>query len=121
MTPVFAAPSQRGLLRRDNGSELQVLRVIPGKGVRGVEKTRLDLKDYARVECPLPENIIDILKDDLLPKHQFHPMIPQAVLGKPFKDFIRPIIIIHTTLKDFFRKWYQKGKKYDTCRIREGE
>ena len=66
------------ILRRDDGSELQVLRVISGKGPRNVEKTLLDLKDYDRQESPLQENEVDMSKSDL-PEHKFHPMIPQNV------------------------------------------
>ena len=67
------------ILRRDDGSELQVLRVISGKGPRKVEKTLLDLKDYDRQKPPLQENEVDVSRSDFLPEHEFHPMIPQNV------------------------------------------
>ena len=67
------------ILRRDDGSELQVLRVISGKGPRKTEKTLLDLKDYDRQEPPLQEYQVDMSKSDFLPEHEFHPMIPQNV------------------------------------------
>ena len=67
------------ILRRDDGSELQILRVISGKGPRKTEKTLLDLKDYDRQEPPLQEYQVDMSKSDFLPEHEFHPMIPQNV------------------------------------------
>ena len=67
------------ILRRDDGSELQVLRVISGKGPRAVEKTLLDLKDYDRQEPPLQENELDMSKSEFLPEHQLHPIIVQKV------------------------------------------
>ena len=67
------------ILRRDDGSELQVLRVISGKGPRKVEKTLLDLKDYDQQKPPLQENEVDVSRSDFLPEHKFHPMIPQNV------------------------------------------
>ena len=71
--------SKGDILRRDDGSELQVLRTVtrnyPGLG----EVTRLDLKDYDRQEPPLQENEVDVSRSDFLPEHKFHPMIPQNV------------------------------------------
>ena len=66
------------ILRRDDGSELQILRVISGKGPRNSEKTLLDLKDYDRQETPLQKNEVDVSKSDL-PEHKLHPIIAQKV------------------------------------------
>ena len=67
------------ILRRNDGSEVQVLRIVtrklPGLG----EMTRLDLKDYDRQKPPLQENEVDVSRSDFLPEHKFHPMIPQNV------------------------------------------
>ena len=46
------------------------------------EITQLDLKDYDRVERPLPKSDVDILKTELLPEYQFHPVITQKVSPK---------------------------------------
>ena len=67
------------ILRRDDGSELQVLRVISGKGPRKVEKTLLDLKNYDQQKPPLQENEVDMSMSDFLPEHEFHPAISSKV------------------------------------------
>ena len=67
------------VLRRMDGTELQVLRTITRKGLRAVEETQLDLKDYDPVERPLPKSDVDISKTELLPEYQFHPIIEQKV------------------------------------------
>ena len=66
------------ILRRKDGSELQVLRSVAAKSIRNRERTVLDLKDYDRQEPPLQENEEDMSKSDLS-EHEFHPMIPQNV------------------------------------------
>ena len=66
------------ILRRKDGSELQVLRSVTAKSIRNTERTVLDLKDYNRQEPLLQENEVDMSKSDL-PEHKFHPMIPQNV------------------------------------------
>ena len=43
------------------------------------DMTKLDLKDYDRQGSPLQKNEMDMSRSDFLPKHQFHPMIPQNV------------------------------------------
>ena len=67
------------ILRRVDGTELQVLRTVTRKGIEGIEATRLDLKDYDRAERPLPENRMNASEVDFLPKAQLHSMIPQNV------------------------------------------
>ena len=71
--------SKGDILRRDDGSEVQVLRTVtrnyPGLG----EVTRLDLKDYDRQEPPLQENEVDVSRSDFLPEHEFHPAISSKV------------------------------------------
>ena len=66
------------ILRRKDGSELQVLRSVTGKSVRNTERTVLDLKDYDSHEPPLQENEVDMSKSGL-PEHELHPMMPQNV------------------------------------------
>ena len=69
------------ILRREDGSELQVLRIISGRGPRRVEKTLLDLKEYDRAEPSFQIDVVDALTDDLLPKCLLHPVISQKVLS----------------------------------------
>ena len=66
------------ILRRKDGSELQVLRSVTAKSIRNRERTVLDLKNYDRQEPPLQENDVDVSKSDL-PEHKFHPIIAQKV------------------------------------------
>ena len=67
------------ILRRDNGLEMQVLRVNTSKLSRSGERTRLDLKDYDRQEPPLEKNEVDASRSDFLPEHKFHPAISSKV------------------------------------------
>ena len=67
------------ILRRGNGSELQVLRSDTQTDFMGEDITELDLKDYDRQKPLLQENEMDMLRSDFLPEHQFHSMIPQNV------------------------------------------
>ena len=67
------------ILRRGNGSELQVLRANTQTDFMGEDITKLDLKDYDRQEPPLRENEMDMSEPDFLPEHEFHSMIPQNV------------------------------------------
>ena len=66
------------ILRRGDGSELQVLRSVTQRDPAGEDITDLDLKDYNRQEPPLQENEVDVSKSDL-PEHKFHPIIAQKV------------------------------------------
>lgn len=63
------------ILRRDNGLEMQVLRVNTSKLSRSGERTHLDLKDYDRQESSLKKNEVDASRSDFLPEHEFHPAI----------------------------------------------
>ena len=65
------------ILRRGNGSELQVLRAV--RDPMGEDITDLDLKDYDRQEPPWQENEVDMLESDFLPEHELHPIIVQKV------------------------------------------
>ena len=67
------------ILRRDDGSELEVLRTFTEAITFDEEITELDLKDYDRQELPLRENEVDMSEPDFLPEHEFHHMIPQNV------------------------------------------
>ena len=67
------------ILKRGDGSELQVLRSATQRDPIGGDITELDLKDYDPQELPLQENEVDMSEPDLLPEHEFHPMIPQNV------------------------------------------
>ena len=67
------------ILRREDGSELEVLRNDTQKDFDGEEITQLDLKDYARQEPPSQENEVDRSKPDFLPEHEFHPAISPKV------------------------------------------
>ena len=67
------------ILRRDDGSELQVLRSVTQRDAMGEDITELDLKDYDPQETPFHGNEVNMLRSDFLPEHQFHPMIPQNV------------------------------------------
>ena len=66
------------VLRRNNGSELEVLGSFTESVTFGEEITQLDLKDYDRQEPPLQKNKVDIWESEL-PEHELHPMIPQNV------------------------------------------
>ena len=68
------------ILRRDNGLEMQVLRVNTGKFSRGDEITYLDLKEYDRVPQSFQIDVEDTLTDNLLPKRLLHSVISQKVL-----------------------------------------
>ena len=68
------------ILRREDGSELQVLRSDTKKGFDFGEVTQLDLKDYDRQEPPLQEDEVDVLTDDLLPDRLLHHVVSQKVL-----------------------------------------
>lgn len=67
------------ILRRDNGLEMQVLRVNTSKLSRTEERTVLDLKDYDRSEQPSEQPsekaVVDALTDDLIPKRLLHQVI----------------------------------------------
>ena len=68
------------ILKREDGSELQVLRSETAKGGGRIgEKTLLDLKDYDRQEPPLQKNEVDASGSDFLPTHEFHPAISSKV------------------------------------------
>ena len=67
------------ILRRKDGSELQVLRSVTAKSIRNRERTVLDLKNYDRQEPPLQENEVDMSESDFLPEHELHPIIVQKV------------------------------------------
>lgn len=67
------------ILRREDGTELQVLRSASAKGRMIGEITQLDLKDYDSVEQPVSENGKDISKADILLEAQLHPIIAQKV------------------------------------------
>ena len=73
------------ILRREDGSELQVLRSDTKKGFGFGEVTQLDLKDYDRQEPPLQQNEVDMSEPDFLPEHEFHSMIPQNVWSSFFQ------------------------------------
>ena len=66
------------ILRRDDGSELEVLRNNTQRGFEGEDITQLDLKDYDRQEPPLQKNEADMSESDL-PAHELHPLIAQKV------------------------------------------
>ena len=67
------------ILRRNNGSELQVLRSDTQTDFMGEDITELDLKNYDRQETSFQENEVDTSKSNFLPEHELHPMIPQNV------------------------------------------
>lgn len=67
------------ILRRNNGSELEVLGSFTEAFTFDEEITQLDLKDYARQEPPSQENEVDRSKPDFLPEHEFHPAISPKV------------------------------------------
>lgn len=67
------------ILRRDDGSELQVLRTATQRDSIGGDITQLDLRDYDHQELPLQENEVDMPEPDL-PKLELHPVITQKVL-----------------------------------------
>ena len=66
------------ILRRDDGSELQVLRSVLQRDSIGGDITELDLRDYDQQEPFLPENEVDMSESDL-PAHELHPLIAQKV------------------------------------------
>ena len=49
------------ILRREDGTELQVLRSVTAKGSRMGEITQLDLKDYDRQNSPLEKSEVNAL------------------------------------------------------------
>lgn len=67
------------ILRRGNGSELQVLRSDTQTDFMEEDITKLDLKNYDRQKSLLQENEVDMSEPDFLPEHEFHPMIPKNV------------------------------------------
>ena len=67
------------ILRRDDGSELEVLRTFTEAITFDEEITELDLKDYDRQELPLRENEVDMSEPDFFPEYQLHPIISQKV------------------------------------------
>ena len=69
------------ILRRNDGSELEVLRSVTRKGSTIEEIMELDLKDYDRAEQPFQIDVADVLTDDLLPNRLLHPVISQKVLS----------------------------------------
>ena len=72
-------PIRKGdILIRDDGSELQVLRIATQRDPIGGDITQLDLKDYDRQEPPLQENEVERSEPDL-PEHELHPLIAQKV------------------------------------------
>ena len=68
------------IFRRNDGSELEVLRSVSRKGSMIEEITELDLKDYDRAEQPSQIDVTDVLTDDLLPKRLLHHVVFQKVL-----------------------------------------
>ena len=71
--------SKGDILRRGDGSELQVLRSVTNKALRRGERTQLDLKDYDRAEQPLQKDEVNASQDNLLPIPQLHPILSQKV------------------------------------------
>ena len=67
------------ILRRDDGSELEVLSTFTESFTFDEEITELDLKDYDRQELPLRENEVDMSEPDFFPEYQLHPIISQKV------------------------------------------
>ena len=68
------------ILKRDDGSELEVLRNDTQRDFDGEDITELDLKDYDRAEQPSQIDVANVLTDDLLPKRLLHEVIFQKVL-----------------------------------------
>ena len=68
------------ILRRDDGSELEVLRSVTQAITFDEEIMELDLKDYDRAEQPSQIDVTDVLTDDLLPKRLLHHVVFQKVL-----------------------------------------
>ena len=68
------------ILRRDDGSELEVLRNDTQRDFDGEDITELDLKDYDRAEQSFQINVADVLTDDLLPKRLLHHVVSEKVL-----------------------------------------
>ena len=68
------------ILRRDDGSELEVLRNDTQRDFDGEDITELDLKDYDRAEQSFQIDMADVLTDDLLPKRLLHRVVSQKVL-----------------------------------------
>ena len=68
------------ILRRNDGSELEVLRNDTQRDFDGEDITELDLKDYDRAEQSFQIDVADVLTDDLLPKRLLHRVVSQKVL-----------------------------------------
>ena len=68
------------ILRRNNGSELEVLGSFTEAFTFDEEITQLDLKDYDRAEQPSQIDVADVLTDDLLPKRLLHHVVFQKAL-----------------------------------------
>ena len=68
------------ILRRGDGTELQVLRSATVKGSRMGEITQLDLKDYDQAEQSFRIDVAGVLTDDLLPKRLLHHVVSQKAL-----------------------------------------
>ena len=67
------------ILRRDDESELEVLRSVTQAITFEEDITELDLKDYDRQKPPLQENDVDMSEPDFLPEHELHPIIAEKV------------------------------------------
>ena len=72
--------SKGDILRRGDGSELQVLRSDTQSDPAGEEITELDLKDYDRAEQPLQKDEVNASQDNPLPIPQLHPILLQTKL-----------------------------------------
>ena len=80
------------ILRREDGTELQVLRSATAKGGRIGEITQLDLKDYDPAEQSFQIDVADVLTDDLLPNRLLHHVVSQKVLPIFMKGSYGPAV-----------------------------
>ena len=80
------------ILRRGDGSELQVLRSVTQKDPTGEDITELDLKDYNQQEPAFQKNGVDLSKSDL-PEHELHPTIGQKVWEMLLQENYDPAVL----------------------------
>ena len=85
--------SKGDILRRDDGSELQVLRSFTVDDPSMGKVTELDLKDYDPVEPTSPESGVDISEAGDLDTDQLHPIIAQEVWPMFFQENYAPAVL----------------------------
>ena len=85
--------SKDDILRRTDGTELQVLRSFTVADPLMGKVTELDLKHYVPLEPTLPESEIDISEADDLDTDQLHPIILREVWSMFLQENYAPAVL----------------------------